>query len=61
MSCPYHPPPKRHNLPLGLGGGVGRIQYGAERKGRGCDNHKVDDDDDGDDDDDKGRKQGKKY
>jgi hypothetical protein len=23
--CPYHPPPQRHNLPLGLGGGDGRI------------------------------------
>ncbi len=22
MSCPYHPPPKKHNLLLGLGGGA---------------------------------------
>ncbi len=56
---PYPPPKKRHNLPLGLGGGGGRIQSGAERKGWGCDYHEVDDDDDNDDDDGKGGKQGK--
>jgi hypothetical protein len=52
--APTTPPPKRHNLPLGLGGGDGRIQSGAERKGWGCDYHEVDDDDDDDDDDGKG-------
>jgi hypothetical protein len=59
MMCPYHHPSKRHNLPLGLGGGDGRIQYCAERKGRGCNNHEVDDDNDDNDDNDKGREQGK--
>jgi hypothetical protein len=49
MLCPYHPPPqKRHNLQLGLAGGGGRIQSGVERKGKGCDYHKVDDEDDND-------------
>jgi hypothetical protein len=56
--APTNPPPKRHDLPLGWGGGGGRIRSGAERKGRGCDYHDVDDDDD---DDGKGGKQGKKY
>ncbi len=53
---PYQHPPKRHNLPLGLGGEGGRIQSVAERKGRGCNYHEVDDDND---DDGKGGKQGK--
>jgi hypothetical protein len=61
MSCPCQPSPKRHNLPLGSGGGGGRIRYGAERKGRGCNYHEVDDDDDDNNDDGKGWKQGKKY
>ncbi len=61
MLCPYQPPPKRHNLPLGLGKGGFRIQSGAEREGRGCNYHDVDDDDDDDNDDGKGRKQGEKY
>ncbi len=56
--CALTPPPQRRNLPLGLGGGGGRIQSGAERKGRGCDYHEVDDDEDNDG---KGGKQGKKY
>ncbi len=56
ISRPYQHPPKRHNLPLGLGGGDGRIPSGADRKGRGWDYHEVDDDDD---DDGKGGKQGK--
>ncbi len=50
MLCPYQPPQKRHNLPLGLEGGDGRIQSGAGRKGRGCNYHEVDNDDDDDDD-----------
>ncbi len=58
MSCPYNPPPQRHNLPLGLGGGCDRVQSGAERKGQGCNHHEVDDDDDDDDDND-GSKRGK--
>jgi hypothetical protein len=29
---------------LGLGGGGGRIQSDAEKKGRGCDYHEVDND-----------------
>ncbi len=57
----YQPPPKRHNLPVGLGGGDGRIPSGAERKSWGCNYHEVDDDDDDDDDNGKGGKQGKWY
>jgi hypothetical protein len=53
---PYQPPQKRHNLPLELGGGGGRIQSGMERKARGQDYHEVDNDDD---DNGKGWKQGK--
>jgi hypothetical protein len=56
--APLQPPPKRHNLLLGLGGGGGRIQSGAERKGRGQNYHKVDDDNN---DNGKGGKQGKKH
>ncbi len=56
ISRPYQPPPKRHHLTLGLGGGGGRIRSGAQRKGRGCDYHEVEDDDD---DDGKGGKHGK--
>jgi hypothetical protein len=59
MLCPCQPPSKRHNLLLGFGGGGGRIQYGTERKGRGCDYHEVDDDHDDDNDNGKRRKQGK--
>jgi hypothetical protein len=50
MSCPYHSLPKRHTLPLELGGGGGRILSGAERKGRGCNYHEVDNDNDEDHD-----------
>jgi hypothetical protein len=59
MSCPYQPPPKRHNLPLVLGGEGGRIQSGAERKGQGCNYHEVDDEDDDDYDNGKGGSKGK--
>jgi hypothetical protein len=38
---PLPTPSKRHNLPLGLGGGGGRIRFGADRKGWGCDYHEV--------------------
>ncbi len=48
---PLSTPPKRYNLPLGLGGGVGRIQSGAERKGWGCNYHEVNDDNDDNNDD----------
>jgi hypothetical protein len=54
--APTTPPQKRHNLPLGLGGGGGWIQSGAERKGWGSNYHEVDDDND---DNGKGGKQGK--
>ncbi len=55
--------PKRHNLPLGLGGGGGRIQSGAERKGGRCNYHEVDNDNDDNDGDGDGRggEQGTKY
>jgi hypothetical protein len=56
--APTNPPPQRRDLPLGLWGGGGRIQSGAERKGRGCDYHDVDNDND---DNGKGGKQRKKY
>ena len=56
MFCPYHPPPQRHNLLLGLGGGGDRIRSGAEGKGPKCNYHKVDDDNDNNW---KGEKQGK--
>ncbi len=46
ISRPYQQPPKKTHLPLGLGGGGGRIRSGAERKGQGRDLNKVDDDDD---------------
>jgi hypothetical protein len=56
--APLPTPPKRYNLPLRLGGWGGKIPSGAERKGRGCNYHDVDDDED---DDGKGGKQGKNY
>ncbi len=56
---PLPPPPKRHNLPLELGEGGGRIQSGTEKKGRGCNYHEMDDGDDENDDNSKGRKKGK--
>ncbi len=54
--APLPTPPKRHNLPIGLGGGGGRIQSGGKRKGRGRDYHEVDNDNDNNG---KGGKQGK--
>ncbi len=56
---PLPTPSKRHNLLLRLGGGGGRIQSGAEKKGRGCNYHEVGNDND-DNDDDGGGKGGSK-
>ncbi len=61
FSCPYQPPPPKKDTIChwDLGEGSGRIRSGAERKGRGCDYHEVDDDNDEDDDDGKGGGLGK--
>ncbi len=45
---PLPTPPKKTQSAVGLGGGGGRIQSVAERKGWGCDYHEVDDDNDED-------------